>query len=213
MEVPDPSFEEALIKRARRQRRWLIVGALWVMTWGTMILGDLIRYTEWQQSIPFSAIFSLITSPFLLGLFILPIATIGRFIGNIHRLSPYRYHLTLGLPAIACFAVLVPSILSRVQPQRRFEAVTEVQFPSDAQVIDYTSTQYGLDSSFTLKFVAPEASLIRLLKETECVPADTPNSTIVSTSKEYDIPYDMGALLKLKIDWPSSTAHFGFFAY
>ena len=138
---------------------------------------------------------------------------IGRFIGNIRRLSPYRYHLTLGLPAIACLAVLIPSILSRVQPQRRFEAVTEVQFPSDARVIDYTSTQYGLDSSFSLKFSAPEASLIKLLKDTECVPADTPNSSIVSTSMEYDVPYEMGALLKLKIDWPSSTALFTFDGY
>lgn len=207
--------EQRLQNRARRQRRWLLVGALWIITWATLLVNDLILSTDPLANLLWFTVFDLIASAFLM-VVILPLAMIGRLLGNLLPLRPYRDHLTIGLPLLLCIAAMIPTVLDRIHPQRRFEKVTDLRFPADARILDYHSENYGLDHAFVIEFSASEASLIRLLQQLECAPRDADRAYFEPGKQTFIIPEgpdQVGVLLKIAIDWSTSQAVFEYDSY
>jgi hypothetical protein len=85
-----------------------------------------------QQGFLNGALMGIVFAP-LAQIYLLPIGLIGRAIGSISPLKPYRWWIGLGLPLALCFLPIIPRILDRIDPGRRFERFTGVRFPADAR--------------------------------------------------------------------------------
>ena len=197
-------FESQLAKRATRQRRWMILGALWVLAWVSLFGNDLLRYNDWRHGPAWHrAVFALLISPFAFAIFFLPVALVGRALGSIPKLRRFRYALVLGLPLLLAVAIQIPTALDRIQPERRFEDLAGVPFPAEATLLDYRSISAGIDFSVEFEFRAPEDSLRRLIEDLGWGPGTRTGSTEIIQSD-----HDMGGISKLTIDWSRGTAVF-----
>ena len=191
-------------KRAKRQRRWLIVGALWVLAWASLFGNALLHYNVWPHyPIWHRAVFDLIVSPFALGMFFMPAALIGRALGSIPKLRPIRYPLILGLPVLVGLGMQVPTVLDRIQPERRFERLAGVAFPAEAVLLDYRSISAGIDYSVEFEFRASE-EVLRLLVDD----LDWGEGSPRGSSEEFHSDEDHGNFSKLTVDWSRGVAVF-----
>lgn len=195
---------EMLQKRAKRQRRWLIVGALWVLVWASLFGNDLLRYNVWPyHPIWYCAVFDLIVSPFALAMFFMPAALIGRALGSVPKLRPARYPLILGLPVLLALGMQVPTALDRIQPERRFERLAGVAFPAEAVLLDYRSISAGMDYAVEFEFRASDDVLEQLADDLDWGPGNRTGSIEVLQPEQ-----ESGDFRKLTIDWSLGSAVF-----
>ncbi len=196
--------EGSIEKRARRQRRAMILGALWVLAWASLFGNALLRYNEWPHyPVWHRAVFDLVISLFAMVMFFLPVALLGRALGSIPKLRPARYPLVLGLPVLLGVAMQIPTALDRIQPERRFERLAGVPFPGDAVMLDYRSISAGIDYAVEFEFSAPEESLRHLVEDLDWGEGDVSGATEVFQSE-----HDFGGFARLTIDWSRSIAVF-----
>lgn len=191
-------------KRARCQRRWMILGALWVLAWASLFGNALLMYNVWPYYPVWQrAVFDLVISPFALALFFLPAALVGRALGSIPKLRRFRYALVLGFPLFLAVVIQIPTALDRIQPERRFEDLAGVPFPAEATLLDYRSMSAGIDFSAEFEFRAPEDSLRQLAEDLGWGPG-----TRTGSSEIFQLHRDTGGISKLTIDWSRGTAVF-----
>lgn len=197
-------FEARARKRAKRQRRWLILGALWVLAWASLFGNSLLLYNVWPYyPVWHRAVFDLVVSPFAMGMFFLPAALVGRALGSIPKLRGVRDLLILGLPVLVAVGMQIPALLDRIQPERRFERLAGVAFPAEAVMLDYRSISAGIDFSVEFEFRAPDEVLRQLADDLEWGPGDRSGSTEV-----FQLDHEHGGFSKLTINWMSGVAVF-----
>ena len=163
--------ESPLRKRARRQRRGMILLALWIFTWMTLLGEGAIRYTNFNEVIKGYAIFTLITSvPFLS--IVGGAAWFGRWVGGFKWFRPYKYWIAFVPPLIISLVVLIPPLVTRLDPSRRFEALTGMELPAGASVVGYESLRQGIDSSVLFNIDGPAEAKARIEKHLEPIAGD-----------------------------------------
>lgn len=213
-ELDPADFEKNLRTRARWQRRLLLLGTVWVISWAATFGNDLLRYNEWPGPIWMGAAWSLFLAPFSMAIAFLPAALLGRWISSIRKLRPYRDALILGLPLIVAVAIQVPTALDRLNPIRVFTRITEVEFPADGVLLDYRHLAGGMDSALKFEFRAPAAQLHELIERLGYV-TEGPSATPSPSGPERFRPAveEVSAHLELHVDWASETAIFVFTDY
>lgn len=164
MEIP-------LKKRASRQRRGMILLALWILTWMTLMGEGAIRYTNFNEVIKGYAIFTLITSVPFLSIFG-GAALFGRWVGGFKWFRPHGYGIAFVPPLIISLVVLIPPLVTRLDPSRRFEALTGVELPAGASVVRYESLRQGIDASAHFHIDGPAEAKARIEKHLEPIAGD-----------------------------------------
>lgn len=156
------TLERRLEKRATRQRRGMIFFALWILTWATLIGEGAIRYTNFLDVWKGYAVFALITSIPLLSIFG-GAALLGRWIGGLKPFRAFKYWVAFVPPVAISLLVLVPPLLTRLDPSRRFEEMTGMALPADASIGTYESLRQGIDASvhFHIKGTPEAEALIQ----------------------------------------------------
>jgi hypothetical protein len=164
VEPADP-IERRFRRRAQNIRRAFWAGCLWLGTWLAMALEQALAWTDMQQGFVNGALMGIVFAP-LAQIYLLPIGLIGRALGSIGPLKPYRWWIGLGLPLALCFMAIIPRIHERIDPTRRFERITGVRFPADARNLVTIHWGGAVDDIFdTYRFTCQPHETDRLIRE------------------------------------------------
>ncbi len=211
-DLPAPSasaeqlkFERSLKRRAGCQRQAMIMVAIWILAWGGLVAEDLITHTMasggWWSAVWLDLIFSpFLTVPLLM------LALIGRLLGSLRFFRSYRYHLTMALPTMAMAAMLMNSLLIRLQPERRFEKLVETPIPTAVELVGYESVHCGLDSTVQFHFRGDNTALDELIEVLDFSKKSERGPESYSTDRN-------GCLVTLDVDRTAGSADLHFSWY
>lgn len=158
-------FERRLRRKATRQRTVLagmglmIIGALFPL------LNCFIVCTEFRQEWVAAGVFGLVISPFMALLLAVP-AMLGARLGRIPGLERYGPFFVFAVPVIVMLALNVPSLITRLQPERRFERLAEAPLPAGMELTDYHSSNYLMDPTVIFYLRGTDAAFDELVETT-----------------------------------------------
>lgn len=97
---------------------------------------------------------------------LIPLGLLGRAVGSIGRLRPYRWWIGLALPLGLAFFPIVGRVLDRIDPGRRFERITQVRFPPETRNLEvFHAGGYVADITETYTFECRPAESERLVRD------------------------------------------------
>jgi hypothetical protein len=163
-EADDPMLGKEMHK-ARLVRRISWMACLWLIGWLGISAEQTAAWTvSWQGFVNGAAI-GVFLSPFLL-VALIPLGLVGWAIGSLKRLRPFRWWISLILPITISASMVIPRIMDRVCPARRFERFTKVRFPRHVTNLQ-TFASGGLlaDITDTYTFECTTEETDRLIKE------------------------------------------------
>lgn len=153
--------EQAIRKRARRQRRWMIFLGLWVLAWTTLLVEAAIRYTNFKDVMAAYAVFALITSVPLLAFFG-GLALFGRWIAGFKPFRAHRYVVVFAPPVALSLLLVIPSLVTRLDPVRRFENLAGITLPAGVSIARYDCLWQGIDGTVSFRISGTPEALARI---------------------------------------------------
>jgi len=204
----DPTAQR-VSKRARRQRGCFFLAALWVLGWTALCVNGLIQYNHWVMPVWSFAMVNLFISPFTL-IFTLPLALAGYWIGQLPLWKDYRFYWAMSLPVAAAILIQFPTLMNRLDPARRFPALTGIQLPESATITSYQSRYMGIDGSITFELMMPQGDLESLYSQLakEAPDSDLRVPTVDGITRDFG-----GAMLEVDVDRPAGTMTVSYLSY
>jgi hypothetical protein len=174
-EVPDDPVLHESAYPARKWRRIAWVLVLLIAAWVSMCLEQALNNTSWQRGLEKSVTVAAFFSPIML-LILVPVGLIGRAIGNLKPLRPFRWWISLSFPLALCAWPVVSAVRQRTDPALGFKHYGDTDLPKNARNVKAHIESYTLsDLSVSYSFECTPEETKRLieslnLKRREAIP-------------------------------------------
>lgn len=164
-----PLIKQASAKRIRSWNRFYWLAVVWLIGYLGIIAKQAVSHDQILHGIREGATLGAITSWFML-IVTVPLGFVGLVIASWKPLRAYRLWISLLLPVFISFVDVVTVAIARVHPHQRFESVTGVRFPADANVVRCSFAGTGFifsDPQHVYEFTCSPAETERLIRELE----------------------------------------------
>lgn len=191
-------YEDNLLRRAKLQRRSLILTGLFAFAWSFLILNEVVYYgvRSLVENFMHDAFFGLIIA--LLLTFVLGVsAIIGSWIARLSFIRFHRYYLILGMPCLLMLSLIFLSLLDKMYPERVYTRHTNKVLPEGIEITNFYLTRFDFDGGSHFELKGDEDSIRKLLSENG-LDHQGPNGV---SEEQFTFGMEPDMFCQIKVNW------------